>query len=201
MQDSELNKFVELLAGLGEIFDKKISKVFIEIYWEALKEYSLDDIKKAVNNIIKTHVYATFPKPAQFIEYIEPSEELEFKAEKGLKEWVDVYCDRGIYENVEFKDPIVAQVCQHYGGWVAICKSFPRDSDDDSIDRRLWYKDFKMIYKGYARARERQPASNLIGLHETGNTDRGYIAKPDKENLLPEQGDIKKIDIKPRQKE
>ena len=182
MVHEEKVNFLELITGLAEIFDKNLSPVVIEIYWNALKRFSLDDFKRAVNNIIETHVYATFPKPAQFIEFINPPEDIEFKAEQGLKEWIDAYCDKGIYENVEFKDPVVTLVCQHFGGWVAICNAFPRYGS--ARDQEFWHNNFKKLYMGYAKRQLPDEMPKMIGLHEVGNADKALLLEAERQKLL-----------------
>ena len=173
MNESEKVNFLEMLTGMAEIFDKKLSEVVIEIYWQALKQYPLDGFKKAVNNIVQQHKYSYFPRPAEFIEYITPPEALEFKAELGLAEWIDAYCNVGEGGNPEFDDSVVALVCQHYGGWLAICNSFPRCGTDK--DQEFWFKDFKNVYRGYSRRPVAGKIPEMIGSREIENYRKGYI--------------------------
>lgn len=191
MLDENKLQFIEIMTGLGEVYDKKLSKVVIDIYWNALKRFELSDFKKAVNNIIETHVYATFPKPAQFIEFINPPEDMDFRVERGLKEWIDAYCNKGIYENVEFKDPVVALVCQHFGGWVAICNAFPRYGIER--DKEFWYKTFKNLYKGYAKRQLPDEMPKMIGSHEVGNSDKALLPESERQKLLSEKPNPKKL--------
>lgn len=191
MQLMEKPKFLELLAGLSEMFDKTMSESLVDIYWSALREYSLDDFKRAVNNIIKTKTFNKFPLTGEFIEFINPPEDMEFRAERGLKEWIDAYCDRGIYENVEFKDPVVTLVCQYFGGWVAICNAFPRYGIER--DKEFWYRNFKKLYMGYAKRQLPDEMPKMIGLHEVSNADKGLLSESDRQKLLAEKPTPRKI--------
>jgi len=62
-------KFVELMTGMGELFDKKLSKLLMKIYFESLKPYSIVDFEKAVNKIIVKSKW--FPKPVELIELMQ----------------------------------------------------------------------------------------------------------------------------------
>lgn len=171
MQSQEKVEFFELLAGLSEIFDKILSKTTLEIYWNALREYSLDDFKRATNNIVQTHKYATFPKPAEFIEFINPPEDIAVKAEFALDEFWERFNNSG-YNSFEWRDPILAMTIEHYGGWRMILDTFPRA---DLKDQSFWMKDFKKIYGMFVRYPRKNVRLRFIGLFESDNKAKGYL--------------------------
>lgn len=188
MNENERTQFVEIMAGLGEIYDKLFSKVAIEMYWDALKPYSLDDIKRATSNIVRTHKYATFPKPAEFIEYIDPPQDAEMKAELMTEEFYAQFAGSG-YESFEWQDPILAMTVAHYGGWHSVLAQYPRDNEKDAM---FWMKDFKKTYAAFLRHPRRMSSLRVTGTLESDNIAKGYltdesgqvIALPDKEGFI-----------------
>jgi len=171
MQSQEKPEFFEILAGLSEIFDKVLSKPTLEIYWNALKEYTIDDFKKATNNIVRTYKYASFPKPAEFIEYINPLQDIEAKAEFAMDEFWEHFNDSG-HESFEWGDPVLAMTVEHYGGWGMILDTMPRDNLKDQI---FWIKDFKKTYAIFVRFPRKKVRLRFIGLFESDNTAKGYL--------------------------
>ena len=171
MQNEDRKTFVEILTGLGEIYDNKISKVMAEIYWEALKDYPLSDFKKAANNIVKTHKYASFPKPAHFIEYINPPEDLDARVAMAGEELSDKLCD-GDWESFQFKDPIINLVIDRWGGWIQVCKYVRHMTEKD---RTFWFKDFERLYRAYARQPLPENIPRMIGSFQEHNEGRYSI--------------------------
>ena len=180
MNDSERTQFVEIMAGLGEIYDKLFSKVAITMYWDALKDYSLDDVKRATNNIVRTHKYATFPKPAEFIEYIDPPQDAESKAELMTEEFYARFTGSG-YESFEWQDPTLAMTVAHYGGWHSVLAQYPRDNDKDAM---FWMKDFKKVYIAFLKHPRRMSSLRMMGTLESDNKIKGYLTD-EKGGVIP----------------
>lgn len=171
MNENEKTQFAEIMAGLGEIFDKTFSKVAIEMYWNALSPYSLNDIKRATNNIVCTHKYATFPKPAEFIEYIDPPQDAEIKAELMTKEFYERFANSG-YESFEWQDPILAMAVDHYGGWHKVLELYPRH---DATEAMFWLKDFKKMYIAFLKHPIKSVRIRVVGKFEADNIAKGYL--------------------------
>lgn len=188
MNESEKVQFIEILTGIGEIYEKKMSTVVLEIYWEALKEYPLDDIKRATNNIVQTHKYATFPKPAEFIEYIDPPIEAGMKAELMTEEFYARFVGSG-YESFEWKDPVLAMTVRHYGGWHSVLEQYPRDNEKDAM---FWMKDFKKVYIAFLKHPRKVSNLRVVGTLEDDNMAKGYLTDdrgqaiplPDREGFI-----------------
>jgi hypothetical protein len=84
MLDKKL--FATIIATFSNLYGKNLNKETIDVYYNLLKNYSDDQIKTATENILKTHVFATFPAPAIFIKYIEKSE-----SQEALEAWEEVH--------------------------------------------------------------------------------------------------------------
>ena len=188
MTENERVVFIEILTGLGEIYDKKMSTIVLEMYWEALKPYPLDDIKQATNNIVRTHKYATFPKPAEFIEYIDPPQDAEAKAELMTEEFYNRFNESG-YESFEWEDPVLAMTVQHYGGWHQVIAQYPRH---DEKEAKFWLIDLKKTYMAFLKHPKKNVRLRVAGIFEVDNIAKGYltdemgyaIALPDKEGFI-----------------
>jgi hypothetical protein len=188
MDDTSKKEFAEMMIGLGEIYDKKISTALISIYWDALKEYSLDDVKKAVNNIVSTHKYSTLPKPAHFIEFINPPVEAEMKAELMTEEFYERFAESG-YHSFEWQDPVLAMTVEHYGGWHSVLKEYPRDNAESA---KFWMKDFKKAYVTFLSHPRKTVNLRVVGTFESENTSKGYLTDekgeaiplPDREGFI-----------------
>lgn len=171
MQENEKTKFFEILSVLSEVYDKTLSGPALELYWNALKEYPLSDAEKAANNIVRTHKYATFPKPAEFIEFIDPPQEAEMKAELMTEEFYARFAGSG-YESFEWQDPVLAMTVQHYGGWHGILAVYPKD---DIRDAKFWMMDFKKMYTAFLKHPKKSVNLRVTGTFESDNTAKGYL--------------------------
>jgi len=171
MKSAEKPKLFELLAGLSEIYDKPLSETVLDIYWNALKGCSLEDVKKAVNNIVQTHKYATFPKPAEFIAHICPPQDAEDQAELMMSEFWKRFDDSG-YHNFTWDNPALAMAVEHYGGWRTVLDTYPRT---DEKEAKFWLKDFKKVIRIFI-IRPRQSINlKFFGSFAEDNRIRGYL--------------------------
>ena len=190
MQANEKSKFFEIMTGLSEIFDKPITPVALDLYWESLKDFPLEDVKRAANYIVGTHKYASFPKPAHFIEYINPPEDLDARVAMAGEELSDKLCD-GDWESFQFKDPIINLVIDRRGGWIQVCNYVRAMNDKECA---FWFKDFERLYRAYARQPLPENIPRMIGSLEEHNKgiyeidDRGeaVMIENDKGETVPQ---------------
>lgn len=156
--------FMQNLFKLSAILDGNLTDPKAEIYWEILKEYADEEIKKAIISALKTCKF--FPKPAEIIELIEGD-----KTDKSLLAWVKVKnaIERiGSYQSVIFDDPIIHVVIDILGGWQKICLTL--------IDDMKWVqKDFERLYQVYQNQPLGEYPSRLIGIHEQTNREKGHV--------------------------
>jgi hypothetical protein len=120
MIDSDVKKFATLLTSLGELYSKPMSEILIEIYWQVLKKYSLQEIKTAVRACVTEESDGRFmPKPADIIRHINNQ-----GRQKALDAWGKVenaIRQVGRYSTVAFDDQLIHFVIQKMGGWVNLC--------------------------------------------------------------------------------
>lgn len=155
-------KFSELLAILGEIFDKSISTSLAKIYFDALKSFSDEMIKEAFNKASLTLKF--FPKPVELIEIIQGD-----KNEKAITAWEKFYHAIGRvgpYRSVQFDDQAIHSTVELMGGWV--------DSGKWSVNEMKWkQKDFLAIYP--VMAKKKNHPDHLGGISEMDNIKKGML--------------------------
>ena len=68
MIDVNKNEFKQIIVNLGKAYSKDIERELLGIYWKALNDLEVDDIRRAADCHIQASKY--FPKPAELREYI-----------------------------------------------------------------------------------------------------------------------------------
>jgi hypothetical protein len=125
MESNDLKAFRDIMKALAEIFDAgdPPSPVKIELYFKALQEFSIDDIKLAAAEIVKTRVYPDFPKPAEFRKILDVRE-----AGDPMLAWGELMAclERG---GPNFSDPVIPAVVKAMGGWQHLSMMSYRDLD------------------------------------------------------------------------
>lgn len=158
-------KFKELMAGLGELFDKDITETLANIYWTALKPFSDAECKAAFNQVIATHKYSKFPLPAVFLEILAGTQ-----ADKAMEAWLmvnETLSTVGTYPTVVFPDPAIHSTILALGGWIAL--------GECTNQELVWKeKDFCRIYP--TKQKLTIHPENLLGLDERSNVGRGFAS-------------------------
>ena len=144
MKKSDRIELATLITGMAELYNKTLSEAAITIYITALEKYPIEEIKPAINNIVTQRVYAKFPLPAEFIEYINPSGNLEARALIAVEEVLDENEIQGPTMTVSFDDPIIHHVILRYGGWHKIGSKLREIHADKYSLRQMpfWRKEF-----------------------------------------------------------
>ena len=126
MKNQDLIKFTAMLAGIGIIYDKDISELLTELYWQALKYFELHDVKRA----FEAHIHNPdsgqyFPKPADLVRFIEGTGET-----RALQAWAKVFkaiVHVGAYKSIVFDDQLIHAVLEDLGGWIKLCATTTED--------------------------------------------------------------------------
>lgn len=174
-------KFVSLMTGFCELYNKVPSQFLYDIYYEVLKDYSYEQVNKAFMDCIRVYKYNLLPKPAEILEFLEGTRD-----DKALMAWLQVMeavQKGGYYASIEFADPIIAHCVQELGGWQWLCcierKELP------FIEKR-----FMDLYRLFMK-RGVQNNIRLIGFIEARNNQLGHfeeIPKPVKIGFMELQG-------------
>ena len=87
INESDTIRFMNLLGSVGEVFNKELSPLVINLYENILSEYPIADVEKAYSKAITTCRF--FPKPVEILEYLKKPQvtienNAEIEAEKVL---------------------------------------------------------------------------------------------------------------------
>lgn len=177
MQKSGRIELGLLIMGMAELYNKSLSETAITIYITALENYPIEKIKSAINHIISQRVYTSFPMPAEFIEHIDPSANLEVRALLAVEKVLDMNEIQGGTMSVSFDDPIIHHVIMRYGGWPTVANKIREICVDKYSQKQMpfWRKEFASMYSFFAKQTDlAPPPKRLIGQMETDNIALGH---------------------------
>ena len=119
MFKQDLPRFGALITTLSKVHTKKFEPDVIEVYWNALKDFSIDDVERAVGYYTKGPRGMYIPKPADIIALIKCSPH-----NQALKAWdkaLSAIHTHGQYSSVAFDDALIHIVIKDMGGWRKFC--------------------------------------------------------------------------------
>ena len=158
MKDQDLEKFVSLMVGTGEVYGREISSHLNDAYWAALSRYELDDVSRAFSeHLVNPDTGQYFPKPADIVKFIDGNTQ-----SNALRAWskVEKAVRRvGPYQTVVFDDALIHAVLVDMGGWIDLCNM----TDQELPFRR---NEFEKRYKGFSINAPDKYINKLVGLSE-----------------------------------
>lgn len=160
MKPEDLEKFTGVFVGLCEYFDKKFSQALLDIYWNALRDWTIEQFIEAANRAVRELKF--FPKVSELRELIhgDPSDQ----AERAWMQLLDAIRLYGHITSVLFEDGRIARCVQAMGGWEQVCSW--------SIDETKYrHAEFTKLY----RALPELPPERVVGTIESANTAAGYL--------------------------
>jgi hypothetical protein len=172
MNGNDRKEFSKALVLMGEVYEKNITEGLLEIYFNILQQFSIEQFKSAVvGHLQDKRSGQFFPKPADIIRQIEGDDD-----NIAMAKWCEVRkaIQRvGYYQSVQFDDPVIMQVIDRMGGWIELCRI---------LTSAVGYKEaeFIKLYKHYNKFPVNAPES-LPGYHEISNRLNGFeqdIPKP-----------------------
>lgn len=149
MTEQDRSDFATLMLGLGETYGEPVSDARMEIYFRALCDLDLDDVRQAATAHVRMSKF--FPRPAEIREAIDGS--VDDRAELA---WVALLREVrrvGYIGSPDFggDEALRRAALELYGGWVALCSSLPADGPE-----LLGYrKQFLATYRAYDNRAQR----------------------------------------------
>ncbi len=192
MIEQDKRKFKELMAGVGEVYGKDITKPLLSIYFNALEDLSIEQAAQAFTN----HVRSTgkestfFPKPADLIRQIEGSTEQKKEAveDRAMIAWACVeraISKVGSYGTLKLDDKQAIAAVKAMGGWQSLCLS--------TYDQLTWKKkEFIKAYETFERTPIENLPASLPGIHDLAQhkKESGHALS----NMMAELNQIEKKD-------
>ena len=182
-------KIIEIVTLFSEMFDKKISDPYMEMYVRTLQEYPIEKIERAANHIIKTKTFNKFPLPAEFIEQIDPPEQAQVKSNDAWRTVLDAIEMYGYVATVKFTDAAITQtVLAMASTWPEFCNRTRCDNNEF----KWLQKEFEQRYEGYAKIGTLRNQV-LIGWIDAENGEESpepkLIGEPERKLIVEAQGE------------
>ena len=167
MENCNLRAFEQIMTSLNELFGdagKKVSHLKMDLYYNALKDLSIEQLNDAVNILCQTKTIKTWPLPAEIRQAVEGNP--QDAANRAFDELLGAVRSIGPYQSVSFADRAIHVFIESYGGWEEIC-------DKTTDEWKFMRNEFVKGYAGYVR-RAGTAVLSLAGIHESQNRLNGY---------------------------
>lgn len=174
MHTIDLPSFTAELTVLAEIYGKALSEAVGAVYFEALREYALADVLRALRCHVKHPEQGRFfPKPADVVALL--NGDTHSQALEAYQALDDALIEHGVYRSVRLEDPALAAAVKALGGWIEIHERW-KDREQEPYLR----VDFCKLYRVYtARALDASSVpAHFPGLHEVSNRSKYPDAVP-----------------------
>lgn len=120
MQSTEFERFKQVLSKTFAVYEKTLSDVLLEVWWESLRAYELQEFTRALSAHIRNPDNGQFlPKPADVIRALRGT-----SANTAQSAWTKVDSavrKVGPHRSVAFDDPVIHRVILDMGGWIRMC--------------------------------------------------------------------------------
>ena len=163
MQVQDMEKFSQILNWVFSYYEKELTDLTFEMYWNGLKEYNIEEVQSAFNaHMQHPEEGKWWPKVSDIIKNCKGGTQ-----DNALRAWHEVETairKVGGYQDVVFHDPLIHQIIHKMGGWIAFC--------DIPDAKSLTFKaiEFKKSYRAlYATPKQLQPPVELTGIINAQN--------------------------------
>ncbi|MFO1259075.1 MAG: DUF6475 domain-containing protein [Gammaproteobacteria bacterium] len=163
---TEQESFGQLLAAVGEVYNKRMSPTLTKLYWRALVGFDWQDVVRAFEAHVRDPDSGQFmPKPADIIRVVSGNGESQClqawsKVERAIR-------NIGPYQSVAFDEASIHAVLEQMGGWVRLCTLSEKDLPFTA-------KEFQTRYKAYRYKLPTHYPRYFIGLSEHQNVLQGF---------------------------
>lgn len=165
MTNDDYQRFKELLAGLGDLYEKKITKSLATVFWDDFKDVSIEDFAKAASDHRKdTDQGMFFPKTANLFKQLNGTSKQQARSIEGKAElaWSGIANHlrlHGPYKTFNCVDGVALASFKAVGGMGKLSTA----SNDDMT----WIKkEFISMYETYENTPLDQLPSNVMGLED-----------------------------------
>lgn len=163
MINADRQQFATVIGSLFAVFDHDLPAPLLGVWWEALKDLELTDIKMATAKLISSEDKAYRPLPGRIRKEVEGNAEVP--AMLAWDELNNAIMRYGVYRNPEFTDPKIAAIVQQHGGWVRICGLTTKDFD-------TWFR--KSFFEDYGTLTP-ELTKRLVGLTQIENARKDKL--------------------------
>lgn len=157
MRPDDRKAFLEIVIGFAELKGKQLSAPALELFWNAMQHWSIEDFRAAANHLVGTCQFMPTPKDFEDLRRAQrPSaDEAWLKARKSLQWTVNGYVERpGI-------DPLVAKALRSIGGANALAMC-----DEDKL--HFLERRFVQVYESLQDSNDTRAALPQIAAPRSG---------------------------------
>lgn len=155
MTDDDRVPFAEFMLALGETYGEPVTDARMEIYFSALRDLELSDLRRA--GTIHVRAQKFFPRPSELREGLAGSAEeradlawahllQEVRRVGSHKVWNRAKRDVDPPAPTFFDEAARRAALELYGGWTALCETLPGEGPALLGAAKL----FKATYRSYA---------------------------------------------------
>jgi len=175
--ENDSKQFSEIMFGLAENYPgTNLTMNGLKMRFEAMKEFSIDQVSQAATTLLKSHRFNTMPTVGDFISTIDAARGNISVEDRAEIEAGKVIAHLRMYGKAimpEFKDPVTQHLMStrwRYGSWAAYVIE---------NDLKWWFRDFVRAYQAHASGFGMDCLHNLAGLKQLA----GQIGNCEKEVL------------------
>lgn len=171
MQVQDMEKFSQVLHWVFSYYEKELTDLTFEMYWNGLKDYNIDEVQSAFNaHLQHPEDGKWWPKVSDIIKNCKGGTQ-----DNALQAWheVETAIRRvGGYQDVVFHDALIHQIIHKMGGWIALCDI----ADEKSFNFKSI--EFQKSYRAlYATPKQLQPPVELTGIINAQNAKIAGVKK------------------------
>ena len=145
MQDNDKTRFAEIMLGLAENFSAALTKAGLSMRFDALREFTIDQISAAANKILKNRTMMGMPTVAEFIVAINGGREnSENAASLQVNAVMQQIRQIGSYGQPVFDDPITKKLMSSRWSWRSVCSM-------TEVELKWWAKEFSDAYQAFQK--------------------------------------------------
>jgi len=147
MNDNDKKEFAEIMYALGENFNAQVTKPGLRIRFEALKQYSMEQVRAACVEVVRNRKFHGMPNVAEIVAAI--GDRTEDRAVAQAHKVIECIRSYGAYDTPTFDDPVTNAVMTKRFRWQEVCQL--------REDHLKWFiKDFSEAYRSYSTEQTRE---------------------------------------------
>ncbi|HAR32535.1 MAG TPA: hypothetical protein DCR95_00115 [Desulfobacter sp.] len=145
MEKQDIKAFTDIMLAIADNYPgATFTSAGLKLRFEALKEFSIDQVSEAAVKLIRDHKYNTMPTTADIIEAMGGKISVKDRAEIEAGKVLDHLHRYGKGVIPEFEDTITQYLMStrwRYGSWAAYVAE---------SDLKWWFRDFVRAYQAHA---------------------------------------------------
>lgn len=154
MNNNDKRDFLSIMNAMAENFNAKLTKEGLRVRFVALSEFTIDQVREACMELIKTRVYPGMPTTGEIRAAMALNvPQKEDVAQERINEIMGQIRQVGSYGSPKWKDPIVADLLQRRWSWSQLCAMTEEEL-------KWWAKEFVEVYISLAGSEQYKQIDN-----------------------------------------